>query len=208
MVYYHQLLSKKITIYQKGKAMNKLFILLICCFTVFISCNSPVIDTEATTDNYSNEPTARNIGFPSGPTYPTVYEAENYYASSGIINYGTLIGSFDAGDYVVYNNINFDEIPSPRIIQMYQSVNQENSNQSLEIRLDAPNGPIIGYFRPQSTGSYSVYKMVQTGLNKYVNVTGSHKLVFKVPNPSRSGIINIESFRIMTLPVAPFNTTN
>ncbi|WP_367390677.1 family 16 glycosylhydrolase [Lewinella sp. LCG006] len=118
---------------------------------------------------------------------PVQVEAEDYAAMQGIEleNGGTNIGYFDDGDWLQYTAISFDGGYNSITFQTAKG----NNGGSVEIRLDALNGPIIGTFYPQNTLDWTVFEAQLTGIDA---VTGTHDLF--LVGRGVTGVCNLDFF--------------
>jgi hypothetical protein len=86
----------------------------------------------------------------------TTVEAEAYSASSGTSTRpgatGTVVGSFDGDDWVSFAGVDFGE--GRDLVRFNVATDDPYERQTFEIRIDAPDGPVIANFRVDSTGGF------------------------------------------------------
>lgn len=86
----------------------------------------------------------------------TTVEAEAYSATSGTSirpgATGTVVGSFDGGDWVAYTGVDFGD--GRDLVRFNVATDDPYERQTFEIRIDAADGPVIGNFRVDSTGGF------------------------------------------------------
>ena len=128
-------------------------------------------------------------------------EAENYDAQSGTIvqpstDGGQEVSGIDNGDWLQYNYTDFG---STKVNNFQARVSAVNSGGSIDIRLDATNGPIIGTLNIAPTGSLTTYTTQNCGISPTV---GAHK-IFLMFSGSSSGLMNLNSFQFSILSDPP-----
>jgi len=144
-------------------------------------------------------PTATATG--SGQTYnfPRI-EAENYSNLIGEeiksirIPDGYGIGYINAGDYAIYNNVNFGFNPSLFRIRLATA-----SSTNIEIRVGNQNGTLIGNLSVPSTGSWDTFEEISCSISNAITGTNNLYLVFKGP-------VNIDWFAIIQAQNTPTPT--
>lgn len=105
-------------------------------------------------------------------------EAETMSWSSGIktepIEVGTqAIGFIESGDYVKVSGVDFGETGASAF---YASVSSNGAGGTIELHLDAVNGPIIGTVDCPVTGGWQVWETVSTEVK---GATGQHDLYLR-----------------------------
>ncbi len=80
-------------------------------------------------------------------------EAEAYDVNRGATNYGSNVGSFDNGDWLRYNAVDFGSGAN----QITIAVATANSGGQILVRLDSAVGPVVGTLNVAPTGSYSTF---------------------------------------------------
>ncbi|MFH9089154.1 carbohydrate-binding protein [Streptomyces sp. NPDC017673] len=122
----------------------------------------------------------------------TKVEAESYAEGSGVATHsagtGTVLGSFDGGDWVRYEDVDFGDGRNLLIA----SIGSERpySGGRFEIRVDSATGPVIGTVTVESTGAWDTY-LDQTFT--IVPASGSHDVYIKALG-SAPGVGNIDHF--------------
>ncbi|WP_223628984.1 carbohydrate-binding protein [Microbacterium sp. EST19A] len=132
--------------------------------------NSPARNAATTRPPYSDgsvdaAPTAGayQYGAPTWRSGATLtgsnIEAESFSASSGTSTRpgasGTVVGSFDGGDWVSYAGVDFGD--GRDLVRMTVATDDPYENQEFEIRIDAADGPVIGQFRVDSTAGFDKF---------------------------------------------------
>lgn len=125
--------------------------------------------------------------FPHQGLAYAVIEAEDYDDMSGVQleNGGTTVGFIDDGDWLRYDQIDFADGPAAMALQIAKA----STGGSLELRLDALNGPLIGTFTPESTGGWQDFQPQKSNLE---SVTGVHDLFLVATGAA--GVCNIDYF--------------
>jgi len=138
---------------------------------------------------------------PPAGNVATTIQAESANAISGASSFGTGIGSFDNGDWVRFDNVYFGLTGSRMDLRL--AVPDTYAGQTIEFRLDAPNGQLIGVHHPVSTGSWSTYQ-TQTALLSAVGGTHSLYLVAR----GGSGVANLDWLEIEAQGAYTFQAEN
>jgi len=115
-------------------------------------------------------------------------EAEAFDMMYGATNWGGGISNFDSSDWIQYNNINFGSGVTHFLANV--SVDDANAGGQIEVRLDDPNGPLLGTLTVKGTGGYNTYVTQSIPVN---NVTGQRSVV--LVGKGRSSIANLLWFR-------------
>lgn len=104
-------------------------------------------------------------------------EAESVDVSTGSINnFGSGLGGLDQGDSLRYQSVDFGAGVSNFTASI--AVGNEFAGKQIEIRLDAPDGPLVGTLTVQGTGGFSNYVAQSTAVAlNGANVTGLHDVV-------------------------------
>jgi hypothetical protein len=127
------------------------------------------------------------------------FEAEFNDIASGVYTEQgppARIAGFSPGSYFAFNSLDFGSAGASRLI-LRLAVPDTISARRLEIRLDSPAGPLVGFLSPAGTGSWATF--TEQGLN-ITNATGIRD-VYIVGAGSINGICNVDQIRF--LPVAP-----
>lgn len=109
-------------------------------------------------------------------------EAENYDNQSGIQTEacsegGQDVGFIENGDYTVYNNVDFGSGAESFTARAASAT----SGGNIEIRLDSPNGTLIGTCPVAGTGDWQTYADVNCSVSE---VSGKHDLYLKFTGDS------------------------
>jgi glucosylceramidase len=134
-------------------------------------------------------------------------EAESFDDQSGVSlqacsdgsGCGQSIGYTDDGDYLAWNRVHFGDGAESVSVR----VASHSSGGTLELRIDAPNGPLVGSVQIGGTGGWDNWTTVTAPIN---GVSGIHSLylVFRgdPPETAVSGIANLNSIKFVA-PGAP-----
>jgi beta-glucanase (GH16 family) len=117
-------------------------------------------------------------------------EAENYDEMSGVLpgdgGTGRVVGYFDAGDWMKFENLDF----GAGVRRLVMSVAKGSAGGSVELRLDSPTGTLIGTFIAQPTGSWDLYTEQEINI---AETRGVHDLY--LVGAGARGVANIDWFR-------------
>lgn len=127
-------------------------------------------------------------------------EAESYNDQSGIQNVtcdeGTeAVGYTENGDYVVYNNIDFED----GVTSFQGRVSSAVNDGKIEIRLDSATGTLIGTCLVTPTGDWQTFKDVSCNVS---NISGKHDLYLKFIGED-GYLINLNWFKFIKKDVNP-----
>ena len=119
-------------------------------------------------------------------------DARSFNGSAGVNTSGDAITSLDDGDWVRYDRLDFGG-GGVRSLRVTLGVSVAGAGGTIEVRLGAPDGQLIGSHVVQPTGSYSTRYTQRFSID---NVSGVRDvfLVFR----NRSGVANVESFQFST----------
>ncbi|WP_228562729.1 carbohydrate-binding protein [Catenulispora rubra] len=119
-------------------------------------------------------------------------QAEAFTSSSGISPHaagtGTVIGSFDGGDWVGYDNVDFGT--DANLFTAFAGVDDPYANKGIEIHLDSVTGPLIGVLYPAGTGGFDTLSLQSTSITP---TSGTHSVYLVAPG-SQPGFGNIDYF--------------
>jgi hypothetical protein len=129
----------------------------------------------------------------AGATRPgSVVQAESYSSNNGVSPHtagtGTVVGSFDGGDWMGYTDVDFGT--NSDLFAASIGVDNAYAFKGVEIHLDSPTGPLIGTLDVAATGGFD------TMSNQYASITptsGKHS-VFLVAPGGDPGFGNIDYF--------------
>ena len=116
-------------------------------------------------------------------------QAADYDEHQGTKTSGNTVEYFDNNDCLTYNSLNFGPSGTTKSIQ--NSYAKGNSGSWMELRIDGPDGCVIGEFVPSNTGGWSNY------VTTYINiddVDGIHGLT--LVGKGTSGVMNIQYFNL------------
>lgn len=122
-------------------------------------------------------------------------DAESYTATSGTSTRagatGTVVGSFDGGDWVSYSGIDFGA--GRDLVRMNVATDDPYENQTFEIRIDAADGPVIADFRVDSTGGFDRFSEQYASI---VPTAGVHDVYIR--SVGWAGIGDLDAFSFLT----------
>lgn len=119
-------------------------------------------------------------------------QAENYTSSSGVSTHaagtGTVVGSFDGGDWVGYSNVDFGT--DADLFTAFAGVDDPYADKGIEIHLDSVTGPLIGVLYPSGTGGFDTLALQSASITP---TSGTHDVYLVAPG-SQPGFGNIDYF--------------
>lgn len=126
--------------------------------------------SSAPTANVSTNPTPNS----SPQTAFDQIEAENFSTQSGVQTEacdegGQNVGYIENGDYIVFNNIDFENGAA----SFQARVASASSGGNIELRLNSINGPLVGTCSVNGTGNWQTWTTVSCNVN---NANGIHNL--------------------------------
>jgi len=124
-----------------------------------------------------------------GHLFP-VFEAERYNASQGVANHGEYIGSFDAGDWIVFSNMVFEA--GVRGMYLNVAASAAGAGKQIEVRLNSAGGPLLGTATVKDTGGYFTWN--RQYLPFASPVTGTNDLYFVAAGGG--GVANFNWFQL------------
>ena len=122
------------------------------------------------------------------PLFPR-REASDFIEARGIEKYGSNIGYFDNGDYLTYNSLNFGPSGTTKSIDI--SYSKGNTGSWLQLRIDGPDGRVIGEFHPSNTGDWGNFVTASINID---DVDGTHALT--LVGKGGYGVMNIDFFKL------------
>ncbi|MFE3269606.1 carbohydrate-binding protein [Streptomyces sp. NPDC059215] len=119
-------------------------------------------------------------------------EAESSTSSNGVSPHtagtGTVVGSFDGGDWIGYDDVDFGQ--DANLFTAFVGVDDPYANKGIEIHLDSVTGPRIGVLSVAGTGGFDTLSVQSTS----VTPTSGHHRVFLVAPGGQPGFGNIDYF--------------
>lgn len=112
-------------------------------------------------------------------------EAEMFYAQSGVSFDSTGIGSFDAGDWLRY--IDVDLGSGVDRLKLRLAVDAAYAGRQIELRLDSPTGAQVGTVTVPNTGGWTTFQEVTTPIQRS---SGVHDLYLVARGGA--GVANID----------------
>ncbi|MFZ4895416.1 carbohydrate-binding protein [Plantibacter sp. Mn2098] len=123
-------------------------------------------------------------------------QAESYSSSSGVSTHaaatGTVVGSFDGGDWIGYTGVDFGS--GRDLFTANIGVEDNYAGQTIEIRLDSATGPVIGTLHVAGTGGFDTVSAQSAAIAR---TAGTHD-VFLVAAGTAPGFGNIDDFTFST----------
>jgi hypothetical protein len=119
-------------------------------------------------------------------------QAEDYSSTSGVTTHaagtGTVIGNFDGGDWVGYDNVDFGT--SADLFTAFVGVVAPYADKGIEIHLDSVTGPLIGTLDVADTGGFDTLSLQSTSITP---TSGTHDVYLVAPG-TQPGFGNIDYF--------------
>ncbi|WP_328686044.1 carbohydrate-binding protein [Streptomyces sp. NBC_00343] len=119
-------------------------------------------------------------------------EAESYSSSSGVSTHaagtGTVVGSFDGGDWIGYDNVDFGT--GADLFTAFVGVDDAYADKGIEIHLDSVTGPRIGVLHVAGTGGFDTLSVQSTSITP----TNGHHKVYLVAPGGQPGFGNLDHF--------------
>jgi aryl-phospho-beta-D-glucosidase BglC (GH1 family) len=98
-------------------------------------------------------------------------EAENFYAQSGVSFDAAGVGSFDAGDWLRYIDVDFGS--GVDRLKLRLAVDAAYAGKQIELHLDSPTGAHVGTVTVPNTGGWTTFQEVTTPIQRS---SGVHNL--------------------------------
>jgi cytochrome c len=105
---------------------------------------------------------------------------------NGAKNTGKVVGSTNHGHTLKFTNLNLTDSKSVTILA---SAGSSAKGSKVEVRLDAPNGPLLGTVDITHTGDWGKYAENTAPL---AASTGRHDVYLVLVNPGKGGLMNID----------------
>jgi Carbohydrate binding module (family 6) len=126
------------------------------------------------------------------PQRATTIQAESFSASSGVSTHaagtGTVLGSFDGGDWVKYSSVDFGMGRDTFAADIGSEL--PYSGQKVEIRIDSSSGPVIGTITVLNSGGFDTFVRESTPI---ALTSGVHDVYLKALGTA-PGVANIDDF--------------
>jgi len=120
----------------------------------------------------------------------SVIQAEDYSAMSGVQNYGTGLGSLDAGDFIRLDNFDFQG--GARTFTARIGLPSGVTGRKIEIRTGSPTGTLLGTLNIAATGGYQKFTNQSTTLTNAPTGVTTLYIVFK----GGSGCGNVDNWSL------------
>jgi hypothetical protein len=130
---------------------------------------------------------------PPPPTIPAersayaTIQAESYSTQSGSQVMGGTVGYLDAGDYLHFKAVGFDD--GAKSVSFAVAVPSTEAGKKIEVRLDSKTGALVGSLVVQNTGDWSAY--ASQAINLTTTVTGVRDLYLVMAGGAN--VANIDS---------------
>jgi hypothetical protein len=128
----------------------------------------------------------------------TVIRAESYTAQSGTqaepctdVGGGQDMGYLAPGDWLAYDKVDFGSAGATRFLVRFASNLPAGMNGAVEVRLDAPDHPVVGSAAVASTGGWQNFVTVPANLTR---ATGVHTVYLTFASSSGWEIGNVNWF--------------
>jgi hypothetical protein len=119
-------------------------------------------------------------------------QAEDYSSTNGVTTHaagtGTVIGNFNGGDYVGYDNVDFGT--DANLFTANVGVVAPYADKGIQIHLDSPTGPLIGTLNVADTGGFDNMALQSTSITP---TSGDHDVYLVAPG-SQPGFGNVDYF--------------
>jgi hypothetical protein len=117
-------------------------------------------------------------------THPAgrLIHAERYSTQSGVTTSDSGIGSFDSGDSVCFNNVDFGS--GATSFRANIAVDPAYAGAQLQVRINGTLGTLLGTLTVQTTGGWDTYAVQSTTLS---NTTGVHQLCLVIAGGGTAG---------------------
>ena len=151
--------------------------------------SGPWLDSDLTLAGTWLKPQFRQTN--AAPLRIETREAEDLEQTIGDVEVTSVVGYFDRGDALVYDNVAFDELKQLRL-----SVAGVNQGHRVEFRRDSVNGPLLGVYDTQATGGWNSYIWRSFNLQA---TTGTGKLVMlaEANTGPNGGVMNLDKFELI-----------
>ena len=127
-------------------------------------------------------------------------EAEDFDSKhSDIVNDGSNIGGVKPGTWVKYSSVNFSG--KAGLVQIRYAAQESDAGGTIQVRLDALDGPVIAELDAPATGSdWSNYVTIEGILKEYVEGVYDVYLCFSGP---KSHVANVDWFQFAQADMVP-----
>jgi len=106
----------------------------------------------------------RNLQYEGNWRATNKLEAEQFYAQSGVSFDSTGIGSFDAGDWLRYIDVDFGS--GVDRLKLRLAVDAAYAGKQIELHLDSPTGAHVGTVTVPGTGGWTTFQEVTTPIQR------------------------------------------
>jgi beta-glucanase (GH16 family) len=109
---------------------------------------------------------------------------------------GTTVGYFDSGDTITFNNVNLTGVGG-----LNMRLAGANSGGVMEVHADSATGTLLGSYTMAATGSWQTW--ADRSMSFSTSVSGIHNLVLSGGGTGVWGILNIETFTLVSTAPQP-----
>ena len=126
----------------------------------------------------------------TGPTATSLIQAEAFDSARDVQTNSGAVSFFNDGDFLLYRNVDFGS--GVNTFSARLAVPNDRPGQAIEVRLDAPDGEVVGSLTPRGTGGFGTFVEQSTPIIPVSGVRDLY-LVGRGTAPDR-GIANIDAF--------------
>ena len=126
----------------------------------------------------------------TGPTATSLIQAEAFDSARDVQTNSGAVSFFNDGDFLLYRNVDFGS--GVNTFNARLAVPNDRPGQAIEVRLDAPDGEVVGSLTPRGTGGFGTFVEQSTPIIPVSGVRDLY-LVGRGTAPDR-GIANIDAF--------------
>jgi endo-1,4-beta-xylanase len=145
---------------------SKFNLIFLVFFAILISCEQTIPSTIDAFSLIQAENFNREIGKVDNGNYNGISRFDR------VITY-SVIRSFDTGDIIVFENVDFKDGAQNVTLNIAQNWGEPDGAAKIEFRLDQPDGELIGTLDVAETEGWEHYMFQNTNITK---VTGVHDL--------------------------------
>jgi hypothetical protein len=164
--------------------ISKSFTIIFTFITILISCDKikpPTIDAYSL---IQVEEFSREIGKVDNRDYNGISRFDEIITYSGI-------RSFDTGDILVFENVDFKDGAQSVTLNIAQHWGEPDGSAKIEFKLDQPNGQLIGTLEVKETAGWEHYMFQATNITE---VKGIHDLFLVADHLRGAGDIDWLTF--------------
>lgn len=126
----------------------------------------------------------------------TVVQAERYSDNSGVSRHyagtGSVLGSFDGGDWAAYTGVDFET--GRNVFVASVGADPQYAGKSFQIRLDSVSGPVAGTMTMPGTGGFDTFRTESVPIT---TTKGVHDVYLVAAADAGPGVGNIDWFSVV-----------